>query len=95
MATKLFLRDTVSDLGTISSVTYYDLSTTAGSSSTTATAASINTAGTLGFQISGGDVRWVSPPLASGFTLTSTDVSLWLQESNMAANQAGHFRIQK
>lgn len=41
----------------------------------------------------GSTVAWISPRVATGFTLTSTDISVWAQESNMANNIGSRYRI--
>ncbi len=93
--TKLFLRNTQANgIG----ATYYDMLPTAGSASDTAV---VNTAAS-GTEIqwtktAGGSVaQWISGRAPSGgFTLTTTDISIWAQESNMLANCGGRFRVFK
>lgn len=97
MATKLFLRNTTLngfiDSGTASSVR--DMSTTAGSAGTPATSNSFNTTAG-GTEIGGQGWFWISGYTPSGgFTLTSTDISVWMLESNMSANIGGRYRVYK
>ena len=94
MATKLFLRNTtVFSGGTAGG---YDLSTTAGSAidttvtNTTASGTQIQLTKTAGST----QTTWrtgYTPP--AGFTLTSTDISLWQLESDMNANVGGRYRV--
>lgn len=98
MATKLFLRTSTDNLITDSGDgTLYDMVIAAGSAQntrTTNTAASgteiqctLNTAG-------GGTIAWISGRVpAGGFTLTSTDISIWQAESDMNANCGGRYRV--
>lgn len=99
MATKLFLRNTttngITDTG---DGILYDMITTAGSSSdtattnTTASGTEIQATKTAG----GSTIAWISGRVpAGGFTLTTTDISMWQQESNNAANIGGRYRIFK
>lgn len=99
MATKLFLRNTttngITDTG---DGILYDLSTSAGSSvdttvtNTTASGTEIQATKTAG----GSTVAWISGRAPSGgFTLTTSDISLWQVESNMNANIAGRYRVFK
>jgi hypothetical protein len=95
MATKLFLRNTQANgIG----ATYYDMIIDAGSATDTAV---VNTtaAGTeIQFtKTAGGSViQFVSGRApAGGFTLTTTDISLWMHESNMNANIGGRYRVFK
>lgn len=93
MATKLFLRNTQDNaIG----ATYFDMITAAGGSADTATAAT--TTGGTEIQLTKNSqvIQWVSGRApAGGFTLTTTDVSLWLAESNMNANCGGRYRVFK
>jgi hypothetical protein len=99
MATKLFLRNTstngISDTG---DGIVYDMVTTAGASADTAV---VNTAAS-GTQIQftktagGSTIAWISGRApAGGFTLTTTDIDAWLQESNAQANCGGRYRVFK
>lgn len=93
MATKLFLRNIQDNaIG----ATYFDMVTTAGGGTDTATAAT-TTAGTeIQLTKNAAVIQWVSGRAPSGgFTLTTSDVSLWLAESNMNANCGGRFRVFK
>ena len=90
--TKLFLRNTTTN--GISN--YYDMVTTAGSSAATNV---VNTAAS-GTEIQftqtagGAAAAWISGRVpAGGFTLTTTDISAWLHESNMNANCGGRYRV--
>lgn len=95
MATKLFLRSTQNNaIG----ATYFDMLPAAGSGTATAvvdTAASgteIQWTQTAG----GAVIQWVSGRApAGGFTLTSTDISVWARESNGQANAGGRYRVFK
>ena len=95
MATKLFLRNTTTN-GISGAATYYDMVTTAGSASDTAV---VNTsAGGTEIQFTktaGGTlVQWISGRApAGGFTLTTTDISVWGHESDMAANAGPRYRV--
>lgn len=99
MATKLYLRNTttngITDTG---DGIVYDLITTAGSSSdtgvvnTAASGTNIQWTKTAG----GSTMAWISGRVPSGgFTLTSVDISAWLQESNSGANAKGRVSIYK
>ena len=95
MATKLFLRNTqTNNIG----AGYYDLLTAAGAASDTAV---VNTAAS-GTEIqftktAGGQaIKFVTGRApAGGFTLTTTDISVWMLESNMLANCGGRYRVFK
>lgn len=41
----------------------------------------------------GSTIAWISPRVATGFTLTSTDVGVWLAESAMTTNIVGRYRV--
>ena len=92
MATKLFLRNT-----TLSGISnYYDMVTTAGAASATCV---VNTAAS-GTEIQwtqtagGATAAWITGQAPSGgFTLTTTDISIWAHESNMNANCGGRYRV--
>lgn len=67
---------------------YYDINTSAGASVDTAV---VTTVASSGFEFwtktAGGTVvKWVSPPIAAGVTLTSVDVSVWVHESDANVN---------
>lgn len=93
MATKLFLRNTkVNAIG----ATYFDMLAVPGNASTDFI---VNTAA-AGTEIqwtqsAGGAVaQWITGRApAGGFTLTTTDISLWALENNMSANCGGRFRV--
>jgi len=93
MATKLFLRNTTNN--GISG--YYDMIPTAGSSSdtgvvnTTASGTEIQWTKTAG----GTAMAWITGPVQSAFTLTTTDLSIWAHENNMSANCGGRYRLFK
>lgn len=38
-------------------------------------------------------IQWISPPLSSGVTLTTSDGNIWAQESAAAANCGGRYRV--
>lgn len=94
-ATRLYLRSTQSNgIG----ATYYDLDIVAGSAADTAV---VNT------QLNGTEVQFTKTaggaiaqfiscraPIG-GFTLASTDISLWLSQSSLANNAGGRYRIFK
>lgn len=95
MATVLYLRNTtVESLGITG---YYDLSTTAGASidtcvtNTTAGGTNIQLTKTAG----GTAAAWMSRAIGIGFTLTTTDISLWQMESHNQANSGGRYRLYK
>jgi hypothetical protein len=92
MATVLYLRDKAENaLG----ANYLDLEITAGSGAASTTSVA-TTAGGTEHQFGGGsNLIWVTPKLAAGFTLTTGSVSIWLHESNMAANIGGRVRVFK
>jgi hypothetical protein len=95
MATKLFLRNT-QDNGI--GATYYDLlPNTAGSSTDTAVVNTTASGTEIQFTktADGSIAQWITPPLSAGATLTTTDISLWLHESNMNANIGGRYRVFK
>ena len=93
-ATKLYLRNTQTNgIG----ATYYDLITTVGASADTAVVDSTAAGTEIQFtKTAGGAVaQWISGRVSSGFTLTSTDISLWLQENDALTNIGGRYRIFK
>src|SRR3972149_10745821 len=84
-ATKLYLRNTQTNgIG----ANYYDLITTVGASPDTAVVNSTAAGTEIQFtKTAGGAVaQWISGRVSSGFTLTSTDISLWLQENDALTN---------
>lgn len=102
MPTKLPLRNTQNaepnvDLGVIAANVVYDMVTTFGAALDTD---SVDT-------VAGGTeiiwtqettldvtVAWITGRVpAGGFTLTTTDISIWARESNMNANCGGRFRV--
>jgi hypothetical protein len=100
VATKLFLRGSgtngITDTG---DGTLYDLSFEAGSG--VAPLAVVNTAAS-GTEIQwtvtagGSTLAWISGRApAGGFTLTTTDISIWARESSMNANCGGRYRVFK
>ncbi len=96
MATKLYLRNIVSSVTDTGDTLCYRLLTTAGSSSdtgvvnTTSGGTNIQWTKTAG----GSSMAWISDRVpAGGFTLTSVNVSAWLEESAAQANAKGRFRI--
>jgi hypothetical protein len=100
VATKLFLRGSgTSGITDTGDGILYDLSSTAGSG--VAPLAVVNTAAS-GTEIQwtetagGSTLAWISGRApAGGFTLTSTDISVWARESNMNANAGGRYRVFK
>lgn len=93
MATKLFLRNTqLNGIG----ATYFDLLTTAGAAEDTATVATTASGTEIQFTKNAAVINFISGRAPSGgFTLTTTDISIWAQESNMNANCGGRFRVFK
>jgi hypothetical protein len=93
MATKLFLRSTASNVTDTGYSEPLIMVTTAGSGTTTR---GLNTtAGGSGLTWSTNPV-WVSGRVPSGgFTLTSVNISVWLQESATSANCQGSVKIYK
>lgn len=95
MATKLFLRGTQNNgIG----ATYFDMVASAGSSTATAVVGTVGSSTEIQWTDTNGGsvVQWVSGRVPSGgFTLTSTDISVWVQESNGQANCGGRYRIFK
>lgn len=93
MATKLFLRTTQTNgIG----ATYFDMVTAAGAGAATAVVGT-TTAGTeiQWTQTDGGaELLFVSGRVpAGGFTLTTTDISLWCHESGTGVDAGGAYRI--
>lgn len=98
MATKLFLRDTTTNGVTGGGVTYLDMVTTASAGGETSGSAATTASGTqIQFDDSLGTlIQWISGRApAGGFTLTTTDISVWISESNMSANCGGRYRVFK
>lgn len=99
MATKLFLRNTttngITDTG---DGILYDMVTDIGAAldaSVTATTASGTEIQILN-STSSASIAWISGKVpAGGFTLTTTDISIWALESNMSANTGGRYRVFK
>jgi hypothetical protein len=95
MATKLFLRGTQANgIG----ATYFDMVTTAGSGAATAVVDTTASGTEIQWtQTAGGSViQWVSGRAPSGgFTLTTTDISIWAHESAAQANSGGRYRVFK
>lgn len=95
MPTKLFLRNT-QDNGIGS--TYYDMLVGAGAAADTAVVDTVASGTEIQWtKTAGGAIaQWISGRApAGGFTLTSTDISIWARESNMNANCGGRFRVFK
>jgi hypothetical protein len=100
MPTKLYLRNSAtSGITDTGDGILKDLSTEAGSG--VAPLAVVNTAAS-GTEIQwtdtagGSTIAWISGLAPSGgFTLTSTDISIWARESNMNANAGGRYRVFK
>lgn len=91
--TKLFLRSTQTNgIG----ATYFDMLAAAGASAATAVVG-LTAGGTdiQWTQTDGGTViQWVSGRVpAGGFTLTTTDISTWVEESNANDNAGGRYRV--
>lgn len=99
MATKLYLRNTTSnEITNTGDGVVYDLITTAGSSSTTGVVNTVSGGTNIQWTKTAGglSMAWITGRVPSGgFTLTSVDVSAWLEESNNLANARGRFRIYK
>lgn len=99
MATKLFLRNTTANGITDSGDgVVYDMLTVAGAAVDTDTVTLTDGGTQIQWTQSGGgaSIAWISGRVpAGGFTLTSTDISVWLLESNMNDEAAGRFRVFK
>ena len=95
MATKLFLRSTQTNgIG----ATYFDMLTGAGASSTTAITTTTASGDNIQWtQTEGGSViQFISGRAPSGgFTLTTTDISIWAHESGTGVNAGGGYRLFK
>jgi len=99
MATKLFLRNTTTNgITTTGDGVVYDMITTAGAAVDTDTV-TLTDGGTQiqWTQSAGGStIAWISGRVpAGGFTLTTTDISVWLLESNMNDEAEGRYRVFK
>lgn len=102
MATKLVLRNTENaspnvDLGVLGLGIVYDMLVDSfGAVADTGVVATV-AGGTeiLLTKTSGGStIGWITGRVpAGGFTLTSTDISVWWKESNMSANAGGRYRL--
>lgn len=102
MASKLVLRNTQNaspnvDLSVIGVAIVYDmLKDLFGAAVDTAVVNTIASGTEVIFTktAGGSTIAWVSGRVpAGGFTLTTTDISAWLRESNMNANCGGRFRV--
>jgi hypothetical protein len=95
MATKLFLRSTQTNgIG----ATYFDMVTTAGAGSTTAAVTTVASGTEIQWTQSagGGELLFISGRApVGGFTLTTTDISIWAHESGTGVNAGGAYRIFK
>lgn len=94
MATKLFLRSTQTNpIGGI----YFDMVIAAGAGSTTVVVDTDGSTEKQWTQTSGGSlIQWVSGRAPSGgFTLTTSDISIWAHESATAGNAGGRYRLFK
>lgn len=98
MATKLFIRQTTANKTGVAG--RFDLCVPAGAAAveatvnTVASGTEIQWTATAGGQV----LEWISPPLAAGFTLATTDTmtfNIWARESNMSANIGGRARVFK
>ena len=92
MPTKLFLRNFT--LNGISN--YFDMVETAGSILDSAQVNTVASGTEIQWTYVGGglNIAWISGRTpAGGFTLTTTDISIWARESNMAANCGGRYRV--
>lgn len=98
MATKLFIRQTTAHKTGVAG--RFDLCVPAGTAAveatvnTTASGTEIQWTATAGGQV----LEWISPPLAAGFTLATTDTmtfNIWARENNMSANIGGRARVFK
>jgi hypothetical protein len=92
---KLYFRSTQTNgIG----ATYYDLSDVAGSSADTAVVDSTDAGTEIQWtKTAGGAVaQWVSGRApVGGFTLLSTDISIWAKEDNALTNCGGRYRVFK
>ena len=95
MATVLYLRSTQNNgIG----ATYFDMVTAAGAGAATAVVNA--TAGGTEIQwtqtAGGALIQWISGRApAGGFTLTTSDISVWCHESVMTVNAGGRYRLFK
>lgn len=95
MATKLFLRNTTAN-GIAAG--YRDMVTAAGGSAVTAVVNTVASGTEIQWTDVGGGavIQWVSGRApAGGFTLTTTDISIWARESMIGANCGGRYRVFK
>ncbi len=99
MATKLFLKNTsVNRITDTGDGFVYDMTTTAGGASDTAVVTLTNGGTNIQWTKTAGgtSIAWISGRVPSGgFTLTTSDVSAWLQESNGNDEAGGRLRIYK
>lgn len=99
MATKLFLRNTTTNGITGSGVIYYDMVTAAGSSSVTNVVDSVASGTEIQWTqetTSDVEVQWITGRApVGGFTLTTTDISVWCHESGTGVNAGGRYRLFK
>jgi len=95
--TKLFLRNTSNNPITDSGDgVLYDMVIAAGASADTDVVNTVASGTEIQWTDVGGGatVAWISGRVpAGGFTLTTTDLSIWAQESNMLANCGGRYRV--
>ena len=95
MATKLFLRNTQANgIG----ATYFDMLTTAGASAATAAVTTTNGGTEIQWTQSadGAELLFISGRApVGGFTLTTTDISIWAHESGTGVDAGGAYRIFK
>lgn len=99
MATVLYLRNTTANgITTTGDGVVYDMTTVAGAAVDTDTV-TLTDGGTQiqWTQSAGGStIAWISGRVpAGGFTLTTTDISVWLLESNMNDEAVGRYRVFK
>jgi hypothetical protein len=97
MATKLFLRNTTTNGITDSGdAILYDMLAAAGAASDEDAVTTVSDGSEIQWTDTGGGstVAWISGRVpAGGFTLTTTDISIWARESNMNANAGGRYRV--
>ena len=99
MATKLFLRNMTTNGITGSGVIYYDMVTAAGSSSNTNDVDSVASGTEIQWTqetTSDVEVQWITGRApVGGFTLTTTNISVWCHESGTGVNAGGRYRLFK
>jgi hypothetical protein len=99
VATKLFLRNTTTNgISGTGDAVVYDMLTTAGAAEDQTVGVTTVGSGTeIQHEAGLGQlVAWISGRAPSGgFTLTSTDISVWQVEGNMSANIGGRYRVFK